>query len=125
MTPKLRITTASEQGATSISSCPKTAASLINDDWDICARELVINVSRTVTHDKEVLHHVAYFRASGNVDSEGLIGREREDHRVGFRGAAILRRYQAELGILLAAFGAQHLHYPKHFSLLRPRPLNS
>jgi len=47
-----------------------------------------------------LLHHVAYVTASGNVDDEGLIGREREDHRFGSRRATILRRYQAELGLL-------------------------
>ena len=42
--------------------------------------------------------------------NEGLTGREREDHRVGFRRATIFRRHQADLGLLLAALGAQQRH---------------
>ena len=60
-------------------------------------------------------------KASGNVDNEGLIGRAREDHRFGFRRANIFRQYQAELGLLLAAMGAQQRHNPKHFSFAIPR----
>jgi len=55
-------------------------------------------------------------KASGNVDNEGLTGRAREDHRFGFRRANIFRHYQADLGLLLAALGAQQRHHPKHFS---------
>ena len=33
-----------------------------------------------------LLYHAATVKASGNVDNEGLIGREREDHRFGFLG---------------------------------------
>ena len=45
---------------------------------------------------------------SGNVDHEGLVGRELEDHRVGFRRAAIVRRYHADHpdSILLHPFKA-------------------
>ena len=39
-----------------------------------------------------------YHAASG----KGHIGREREDHRFGFRRAAIFRRHQADLGLLLS-----------------------
>jgi len=52
--------------------------------------------------------------------SEGLIGREREDHRFGFRRATIFRHHQAELGLLLAALGAQQRRHPKHFSFAIP-----
>jgi hypothetical protein len=72
-----------------------------------------------------LLYHAATVKASGNVDNEGLIGREREDHRFGFRRANIFRRYQAELGLLLAALGAQQRHHPKHFSLAIPRSRQS
>jgi hypothetical protein len=48
----------------------------------------------------------ATVEASGNVGNEGLIGREREDHRFGFRRATIFRHHQAELGLLLAALGS-------------------
>jgi len=53
-------------------------------------------------------HCAATVKASGDVDNEGLIERERVDHRFGFRRATIFRRHQAELGLLLAALGAQH-----------------
>ena len=49
-----------------------------------------------------LLYHGPTVKASGNVGNEGLIGREREDHRFGFRRTAIFRRYQADLGLLLA-----------------------
>jgi len=55
---------------------------------------------------------------------KGLIGREREDHRFGFRRAAIFRRHQADLG-LLAALGAQQQHHPDRFSFAIPRSRQS
>jgi len=67
-----------------------------------------------------LLYHAATVEASGNVDDEGLIGREREDHRFGFRRAAIFRRHQAELELLLAALGAQQWHLPDRFSFAIP-----
>jgi len=67
-----------------------------------------------------LLYHAATVKASGNVDNVGLIGRAREDHRFGFRRATIFRQYQADLGLLLAATGAQQRHDPKHFSFAIP-----
>ena len=64
-------------------------------------------------------------KALGNVDNEGLIGRAREDHRFGFRRANIFRQYQADLGLVLAALGAQQRHHPKHFSFAIPRSRRS
>jgi hypothetical protein len=52
-----------------------------------------------------LLYHAATVKASGNVDNEGLIGRERDDPRFGFRRVAIFRRHRADLGPLLAALG--------------------
>ena len=72
-----------------------------------------------------LLYHAAAVKASGNVDNEGLIGRAREDHRFGFRRANIFRRYQADLGLLLAALGAQQRHHPQHFSFAVPRSRRS
>jgi hypothetical protein len=66
-----------------------------------------------------LLYHAATVKASGNVDNEGLIGRAREDQRLGFRRANIFRHYQ--LGLLLAALGAQQRHHTKHFSFVIPR----
>lgn len=67
---------------------------------------------------------VATVQASGDVDNEGLIGREREGRRFGLPRAAIFRRLQADLG-LLAAFGAQQWHHPTHFSITLPSPRQS
>ena len=72
-----------------------------------------------------LLYHATAVKASGNVDNEGLIGRAREDHRFGFRRANIFRRYQADLGLLLAALGAQQRHHPQHFSFVVPRSRRS
>ena len=72
-----------------------------------------------------LLYHAATVKASGNVDNEGLIGRAREGHRFGFRRANIFRQYQADLGRLLAAIGAQQRHDPKHFSFAIPRSRRS
>ena len=72
-----------------------------------------------------LLYHVATFQASGNVDNEGLIGRARQDPRFGYRRASIFRRLQADLGLLLAALGAQQRHAPAGFSFLPPRPRRS
>ena len=72
-----------------------------------------------------LLYHAATVKASGNVDNEGLIGRAREDHRFGFRRANIFRQYQADLGLVLAALGAQQRHHPKHFSFAIPRSRRS
>jgi hypothetical protein len=72
-----------------------------------------------------LLYHAASVKASGNVDNEGLIGRAREHHRFGFRRANIFRQYQADLGLLLAAIGAQQRHNPKHFSFAIPRSRRS
>ena len=44
-----------------------------------------------------LLYNAATVKASGNVDSEGLIGRAREDRRFGFRRANIFRRHQTDL----------------------------
>ena len=52
-------------------------------------------------------------------------GRAREDHRFGFRRANIFRQYQADLGLILAALGAQQRHHPKHFSFALPRSRRS
>jgi len=68
-----------------------------------------------------LFYHAARVKASGNVDHEGLSGRERDDHCFGFRRAAIFRRYQADLRLLLAALGAQQRHHPDHFSFALPR----
>jgi hypothetical protein len=70
-----------------------------------------------------LLYHAATVKASVNVDNDGLIGRAREDQRLGFRRANIFRQYQADLGLVLAALGAQQLHNPMHFSfaILRSR----
>jgi hypothetical protein len=61
------------------------------------------------------------------VDNEGLIVRAREDHRFGFRRANIFRQYQADLGLILAALGAQQRawHHPKHFFFAIPRSRRS
>jgi hypothetical protein len=56
--------------------------------------------------------HSATVKASGNVDNEGLTRWEREAHRFGFRRAAIFRRYQADLGLLLAALGFLGISLP-------------
>jgi hypothetical protein len=72
-----------------------------------------------------LLYHAATVKGSGNVDNEGLIGRAREDHRFGCRRANIFRRYQAELGLLLAALGAQQRHPPKPFSFAIPKSRRS
>jgi hypothetical protein len=72
-----------------------------------------------------LFYHAATVKASGNVDNEGLIGRAREDHRFGFRRVNIFRHYQADLGLLLAALGAQQRHHPKHFSFAIPRSRRS
>ena len=72
-----------------------------------------------------LLYHVATIQATGNVDNEGLIGRARQDHRFGYRRASIFRRLQADLGLLLAALGAQQRHAPAGFSFLPPRPRRS
>jgi hypothetical protein len=71
------------------------------------------------------LYHCATVKASGNVYNKGLIGRESEDHRVGFLRAAIFRRYQANMGLLLAALGAQQRHPPQRFSFAVPRQCQS
>ena len=52
------------------------------------------------------------------IDNEGLIGRERQDHHFGYLRASIFRRLQADLGLLLAAFGAQQRDAPAGFSFL-------
>jgi hypothetical protein len=54
-----------------------------------------------------LLYHAATIKASGNVDNEGLIGREREDHCFSLRRVAIVLLHQADLELLLAALGAQ------------------
>ena len=54
------------------------------------------------------MYQVAPSQASGNIDNEGLIGRERQDHAFDYRRASIFRRRQADLGLLLAALRAQH-----------------
>ena len=72
-----------------------------------------------------LLYHVATIQATGNVDNEGLIGRARQDPRFGYRRASIFRRLQADLGLLLAALGAQQRHAPAGFSFLPPRPRRS
>jgi hypothetical protein len=72
-----------------------------------------------------LLYHAATVKASGNVDNERLIGRAREDHWFGFRRANIFRRYQAELGLFLAALGVQQRRHPKHFSFAIPRSRRS
>jgi hypothetical protein len=41
-------------------------------------------------------NRIATAKASGNVDSEGLIRREREAHRLGFRRATIFRRPESK-----------------------------
>ena len=74
---------------------------------------------------KTTFYLKATVKASANVDNEGLIGRAREDHRFGFRRANIFRQYQADLGLLLAATGAQQRHDPKHFSFAIPRSQRS
>ena len=51
-----------------------------------------------------------YLAAPPPQGGEGLIGRAREDHCFGFRRANIFRRYQADLGLLIAALGAQQRH---------------
>jgi len=61
-----------------------------------------------------LLYHAATVKAAGNVDNEGLIEREREDHRFGFRRAAIFQRHQAELGLFLA-LGARQQHLQDRF----------
>ena len=43
----------------------------------------------------------------GNIDNEGLIWGEREDHLFGFRCATISQRLQADQVLLLAALDAQ------------------
>jgi len=77
-----------------------------------------------------LLCHAATVKASGNVDNGGLIGLEREDHRFGFRRAAIFRRHQAIKkpsrpgAASLAALGAQQRHQPDRFSFANPRSKN-
>ena len=44
------------------------------------------------------------------------------DHLFGYLRASIFRRLQADLGLLLAALGAQQRHAPAGFSFLPPRP---
>jgi len=65
-------------------------------------------------------------RVSTKPSFEGLIGLEREGHRFGFRRAAIFfRRHQADLGLLLAALGAEQRHQPDPFSFANPRSQQS
>ena len=72
-----------------------------------------------------LLYHAATVKASGNVNNEGLIRREREERRFGFRRAGIFRRHQADLGLLLAALGEQQRHQPDRFSVAFPRSQQS
>jgi hypothetical protein len=59
----------------------------------------------------------------------GREGGDREHHCVGCRRASLFLRFQADLGLLLAALGAQHpdhffgsqRHHPDHFSASPPR----
>ena len=71
------------------------------------------------------LGSVAFAKELNKLNNEGLIGRARQDHRFGYRRASMFRRLQADLGLLLAALGAQQRHAPAGFSFLPPRPRRS
>ena len=67
------------------------------------------------------MYQVATCQAPGNIDKEGLIGRERQDHAFDDRRASIFGRRQADLGLLLAALCAQQRQAPAHFSFAIPK----
>jgi len=76
------------------------------------------NAAPTIKKMRSIMLPLSRPRATST--NEGLIGRAREDHRFGFRRANIFRHYKADLGLLLAALGAQQRHHPKHFSFAIP-----